>query len=540
MLNSPYGFQNLLKEGYRHYAGLEEAILRNIGACKEISQLTRTSYGPNGMKKMVVNHIDKLFITNDTTTILREVEVAHPAAKLVAMASKMQKEDFGDCTNYVITLAGELLSQAEMLIKSGLHPSAVISGYQLALAEIIKHMEASVAFRLENVRDTEAVRSVLESALAPKLPNNFAFFARLLTSACLEILQDSAPRFSADNIRVIKILGGSVDLASLVSGFVIARQPENSDKTLLEKVKIAVYNCPFDPQGGETKGTVLITKAADLISYSGTEEKLIEDVVRAIAETGVTVVAVGGSIAELCLHYLSKYGIFVLKVQSKFELQRLCKSINAVAIPKLAAPLPEEIGYCDAVRVREIGSTRVTIFEKSQVNNRLVTLVLRGPTHTIMDDIERALENGVSAFKQILADNRYVFGGSAIECFLLNKLEAFSGTLTGLEQYSCAGFGQAFEIFPRILLENAGLNANEGLPNIIALNNDAPSHGINVFKGKIEESAELAVYDNLASKLNAIKLAAHAALTILRIDQIIVAKPAGGPKPKENKGWDND
>lgn len=540
MQNSPYGFQSLLKEGYRHYAGLEEAILRNISACKEISLLTRTSYGPNGMKKMIVNHIDKLFITNDTSTILKEVEVQHPAAKLIAMASKMQKEDYGDSTNYVITLAGELLSQAETLIKSGLHPSAIISGYQLALAEIVKHLEASVAFKLENVRDSMAVQSILESALAPKLPNNYAFFARLLTSGCLDILQDTTPRFTSDNIRFVKILGGNVDYATVVRGFVIARQPENSDKTLLEKVKIAAYSCPFDPQGGETKGTVLITKAADLISYSGTEEKLVEDVVRAIAETGVTVVAVGGSIAELCLHYLSKYGIFVLKVQSKFELQRLCKSVGAVAIPKLAAPLPEEIGYCDAVRVREIGSTKVTVFEKNQINNKLVTIVLRGATNTIMDDIERALENGISVFKQILSDNRYVYGGSAIECFLLNKLETYSGTLTGLEQYSCAGFGQAFEIFPRILLENAGLNANEGLPNIIALNNEAPSHGINVFKSKIEESAELGVMDNLASKLNAIKLAAHAALTILRIDQIIVAKPAGGPKPKENKGWDND
>ena len=169
-----------------------------------------------------------------------------------------------------------------------------------------------------------------------------------------------------------------------------------------------------------------------------------------------------------------------------------------------------------------------------------MTIVLRGATTTIMDDIERALENGISVYKQALTDNRYIYGASAIECNLLNKLESHSGTLTGLEQYSCAGFGQAFEIFPRILLENAGLNANEGLPNIISLNNEAPSHGVNVFQGKIDPSAELKVYENLACKLNAIKLATHAALTILRIDQIIIAKPAGGPKPKDNKGWDND
>jgi T-complex protein 1 subunit theta len=540
MQNSAYGFQNLLKEGYRHYAGLEEAILRNIGACKEISLLTRTSYGPNGMKKMVVNHIDRLFITNDTSTILKEVEVQHPAAKIVAMASKMQKEDFGDCTNYVITLAGELLSQAETLIKSGLHPSAIISGYQIALEEIIKHLEASVAFKLENPKDETNVQLILESALAPKLPNNYKFFAQLLTKACISIVQDSTPKFNSDNIRFIKILGGNVDYSSVIKGFVISRAPENSDKSTIEKAKIAVYNCPFDPQGGETKGTVLLTNAQDLINYNSTEEQLVENIVKSIVETGVNVVVVGGSIAELCMHYLSKYGIFVLKIQSKFELARLCKCINAIAIPKLAAPLPDEIGYCDFVNVKEVGSTKVTIFEKNQVNNKLMTVVLRGATISIMDDIERALENGISVYKQCLSDNRYVFGASAIECYLLNKLETHSGTLTGLEQYSCAGFGQAFEIFPRILLENAGLNANEGLPNIISLNTTAPSSGIDVFNGKIELSSELRVYENLACKLNAIKLAAHAALTILRIDQIIVAKPAGGPKPKENKGWDND
>jgi T-complex protein 1 subunit theta len=540
MLNTSSGFQNLLKEGYKHYAGLEEAILRNIAACKEISLLTRTSYGPNGMKKMVVNHIDRLFITNDTATILREVEVNHPAAKIIAMASKMQKEDYGDCTNYVITLAGELLSQAETLIKSGLHPSAIISGYQIALEEIIKNIESSVSFRLENVQDEKKVELVLEAALAPKLPNNYKFFAQLLTHACMSILQDNAPRFNSENIRFVKILGGNVDYASVVRGFVIARAPENSDKSLIEKPKIAVYNCPFDPQGGETKGTVLITKAEDLLKYNSTEEELAEKIVKSIVETGVNVVVVGGSIAELCLHYLSKYGIFVLKVQSKWELQRLCKSINAIAVPKLTAPLPEEIGYCDSITVKEIGSTKVTVFEKNQVSNRIATVVLRGATNSIMEDIERALENGISVFKQALTDNRYINGASAIECFLLNKLETHSGTLTGLEQYSVAGFGQAFEIIPRILLENSGLNANESLPNIISLNGESPSHGINVFKGKIELSSELQVYENLACKLNAIKLAAHAALTILRIDQIIVAKPSGGPKPKENKGWDND
>lgn len=530
----------MLKEGYRHYAGLEEAILRNIDAAKELSLLTRTSFGPNGMKKMVVNHIDKIFVTSDSTTILKESEINHPAAKLIAMAAKMQKEDWGDSTNYVVTLAGELLTQGELLIKSGLHPSAIIAGFQLGLDAAIKKLEESVERTVKDVKTDPLVVEVMSASLASKLPNNYEFFAQLLTKACRSILQDSGKKFNPDNIRFVKLLGGNVEKSALVEGFVIARAPEGDRADEISKAKIACYNCPFDPQGGETKGTVLITKAEELVKYSATEETLAEKIVKAIAETGVSVVVVGGSISELCLHYLNKYNIFVLKVHSKFELARLAKTVGAQLIPKLGAPIPEEIGHADLVQVKEIGSTKVTVFEVQAVDLRVTTILLRGATNTIMDDIERSLENGVSCFKQILNDNRYVYGAGAVEAHLISTLEEVSSHLTGLEQYSCLQFGQAFEIFIRILLDNAGLNSNEQTSAVISQNAQKPSHGINVFRGAIEPSTQLNVFDNLGSKLNAIRLAAYVVLTILRIDQIIVAKPAGGPKPKENKGWDND
>lgn len=540
MLSTSQGFQTLLKEGYRHYAGLEEAILRNIEAAKELSQLTRTSFGPNGMKKMVVNHIDKIFVTSDSSTILKESEINHPAARLIAMAAKMQKEDWGDSTNYVVTLAGELLTQAELLIKSGLHPSAIISGFQLGLDAVLQELEAGVTRTVGDVRSDPLVVEVMSAALASKLPSHYEFFAQILTRACRSILQDQGRKFNPENVRFVKVLGGSVEKSSFLEGFAIARGPEGDRAEEVLKAKIACFNCPFDPQGGETKGTVLITKAEDLVRYAATEEGLAERVVAAIAETGVKVVAVGGSISELCLHYLNKYGIFVLKVHSKFELARLAKTVGAQLIPKLGAPLEEEIGHAEAVRVRELGSTKVTVFEVQSVDSKVATIVLRGATNHIMDDIERSLENGVSCFKQILNDNRYVFGAGAVEAHLVGRLEEVSSRLTGLEQYSCLQFGQAFEVFVRILLDNAGLNSNEQTSTVLSLNAQKPSSGVNVFKGAIESSETLNVFDNLGSKLNAIRLATYVVLTILRVDQIIVAKPAGGPKPKENKGWDND
>jgi T-complex protein 1 subunit theta len=530
----------MLKEGYRHYAGLEEAILRNISAAKELSMLTRTSFGPNGMKKMVVNHIDKIFVTGDSSTILRESEINHPAAKLIAMAAKMQKEDWGDSTNYVVTLAGELLTQAELLIKTGLHPSAIISGFQIGLDSTLKILETEVQREITDIKQDALVVDVMTSALASKLPNNYQFFGNLLTKACRSILQERGRKFNPDNIRFVKLLGGNVEHSSLVPGFVISRSPEGDFKNNVNIAKIACFNCPFDPQGGETKGTVLITKAEELLNYSSTEEALAERIVRSIVDTGVNVVVVGGSISELCLHYLNKYNVFVLKVHSKFELARLSKTVGGQMIPKLGAPIPEEIGFAESVKVSEIGSTRVTVFNVKNVDVVVTTIVIRGATTTIMDDIERSLENGVSCFKQILNDPRYVFGAGAVEAFLANKLEEVSSSLTGLEQYSCLQFGQAFEVFVRILLENAGLNANEQTSNVLSQNVNKALFGVNVFKGVIESSSDINVYDNLGSKSNAILLAANVVLTILRIDQIIVAKPSGGPKPRENKGWDND
>ena len=544
MLQTNQGFQSMLKEGYRHYAGLEEAILRNIEAAKELSQLTRTSYGPNGMKKMVVNHIDKVFVTCDCITILKESEINHPAGKLITMAAKMQKEDFGDATNYVMTLAGELLSQAELLIKSGLHPSAIISGYKLGLEKAIetleKMSEGKFGFKVDRVEDEQVVERIMTGSLSSKIPNHYEFFGQLLTKACLSILQPSGKRFNADNVRFIKLLGSNIEQSSIIPGFVISRAPEGFNDAQVNKAKIACYNCPFDPQGGETKGTVLITNAQDLVNYSSTEEALAERIVKEIAAAGVNVVVVGGSISELCLHYLNKYGIFVLKVQSKFELARLAKTVQAQLIPKLGAPIPEEIGNADCVKVEEIGSTRVTIFEVAAVDLKVTTMVLRGATTAIMDDIERALMNGVDCFKQMLKDNRYVNGAASTEAYMMNQIEAESNKLTGLEQYSCNAYGQSFEVFVRMLLENAGLNANEQSTTLVSKCVNGPETGVDVFQSELKSMEELKVLDHLKSKQNAIKLASQVVLTILRIDQIIVAKPSGGPKFKENKGWDND
>lgn len=536
MLSTAYGFQNLLKEGFRHYAGLEEAVLRNVDACREVSALTRTSFGPQALKKMVVNHIGKIFVTSDCAAMLKEVEVQHPAARMLVLASRMQEEDFGDATNYVITLAGELLALAEHLLKSGLHPSAVIAGFEAGLAEALRLLSVAAPLSLGDESPAELKVAIVAAALAPKLSADVNLFAKAVARGCEIAVRPTDPRFDIDDFRTVKVTGGSSDDSEVIKGFVIARAPETSS-TRVERAVVAVFGCPLDPQGGETKGTVLFTDAQQLLGYARTEEALAERIVRDVVSTGANVVVVGGSIAELCHHFLQKLDVLVLKVSSKFELQRLARCVNATILSKLGAPSKEELGYADLVEVRELGSTRVTVVEKDAQHSHLASLVLRGGTPALMDELERAVRKGVAVFKAALADGRFVHGGGATEAHLARSIERYAATLSGLEQYACAKFAQALEVFPRTLLENAGLGADT-LDALLSDNAEAPLKGVDVVQGRVQESAALGVWDHLATKINALKLATHAATTVLRIDQIIIAKPSGGPKLGPKSDWD--
>ncbi|CAD8076657.1 unnamed protein product [Paramecium sonneborni] len=537
MLSTAAGFQSMLKEGARHYQGLEEAILKNIQACKEISNMTKTSLGPNGMKKMVVNHIDKIFVTSDAATILKEMEIQHPAAKMVLMAAKMQETEQGDATNFVITLAGELLQQAESLIKLGLHPSQIVVGYETALKSALDLLDQQKSWEINDVADETQVLQAIRTSLSSKLSDYSNLIAGLVTKACIRCLPKEKANFDSEYVRVTKILGGSVLDSHVLSGLIVTRNVEGQINRL-ENPKICVFNAPLDPQSQETKGTVLIKNASELMNYTKSEEELAEKIVKSIADAGVNLIVAGGSISELVLHFIEKYKMMIVKIQSKFELKRLCKAIGASALSRLSAPMPDELGTCDRVHVQEIGSQKVTIFEKQSDTCKLATIVLRGATQNLLDDIERAIDDGVSCYRSLLKDSRFVYGGGATEIKLAQLLEQEANKIKSIDQYAYRQYAQAFEIIPRILIENAGLAQNEMMAQLHKLNSEKP-HSLNIQTATLTPSQDLKVYDHLKTKWWAIKLATDAAVTILRVDQIIIAKPAGGPKMPDRGHWDD-
>jgi T-complex protein 1 subunit theta len=542
MLSTQYGFNTLLKEGSKHYSGLEESILKNIDACKQISNMTKTSLGPNGAKKMIINYLDKIFVTSDAATILKELEVQHPAAKMIVMATKMQEQEYGDGTNFVITLSGELLNQAEGLIKMGLHPNQIVTGYELALKKTITDLEESSQHEIKDVKNLEEVVTCLTGTLSSKLVGTGEFFARLIAQACIQILPENPKNFDIEYVRVSKILGKSITDSYVMKGILVARNAETISVQRVEgpKIPVVVYSCPLDTQSQETKGTVLIKSAQELLNYSKSEEELAHVFIKKIADSGAKVVVVGGNVSDICLHYLEKYKLMAVKVSSKFELKRLCKALSATALVRLDGPMPDELGTADLVEVREIGSQKVCVFERNSGDCKLATIVVRGSTNSLLDDIERAIDDGVNAFKNLCKDGKFVAGGGALEIELARKLDDYANTFTSLDQYAVRQFGKAFEIIPRILSENAGLNGDNMLGKLYSTHSAGNITGIDVEKGEVKSAKELNIWDHLQTKLWGVKMAADAAITVLRIDQIIIAKPAGGPKPKEKTNWDED
>ncbi|XP_053561962.1 T-complex protein 1 subunit theta isoform X2 [Bombina bombina] len=536
------GFSQMLKEGAKHYSGLEEAVYRNIQACKELAQTTRTAYGPNGMNKMVINHLEKLFVTNDAATIIRELEVQHPAAKMIVMASHMQEQEVGDGTNFVLVFAGALLEQAEELLRMGLSVSEVIEGYEKACKKALEILPELACSSAKNLHDVDEVAAVLKTSIMSKQYGNELFLSKLIAEACVSIFPESG-HFNVDNIRVCKILGSGVLASSVLHGMVFKRETEG-DVTSVKDAKIAVYSCPFDGMITETKGTVLINNAQELMNFSKGEEHLMEEQVKAIADAGANIVVTGGKVADMALHYANKYNLMLVRLNSKFDLRRLCKTVSATALPRLTPPTPEEMGHCDNVRLSEVGDTQVVVFKHEKEDGSIATIVIRGSTDNHMDDVERAVDDGVNTFKVLTRDKRLVPGGGATEIELAKQITSYGETCPGLDQYAIKKFAEAFESIPRALAENTGVKANEVISKLYAMHHEGNKNvgfDIEAETAAVKDMLESDVLDTYLGKHWAIKLATNAAVTVLRVDQIIMAKPAGGPKaPQGKKDWDED
>eukprot|EP00741_Cyanophora_paradoxa_P009918 tig00000157_g9607.t1 len=537
------GLASMLKEGARHFSGLDEATFRNIDACKQLSQMTRTSLGPHGMNKIIINHLDKLFVTNDSATMVKEMEIQHPAAKMLVYGSQQQEQEVGDGTNTVIVIGGELLVQAESLLRMGLHTSEVISGYAKAGKKALEILESLVEKTIDDVRNKDLMIPALKTVVGSKQYGAEDILTPLIAEACIQVCPKNPKKFNVDNVRVAKILGGSVAQSTIVNGFVLTRDAEGTIKHA-RNTKVAVFSCGIDMSDTETKGTVLVKSAQELMDYNKSEENKMEEIIKGIAATGAKVVISGSKIGEMAMHFIERYKLMAIKVPSKFDLRRVCKAVGATALVRMGAPTPEELGECDEVSIEEIGSTKCAVFRQKRGDESGVsTIVVRGSTVNIMDDIERAIDDGVNAYKALAKDGRQVAGAGAVEVEIARQLISYGESVPGLEQYAIKKFAEALEVIPRTLAENAGMTATDLLSTLYAAHEKGQRGvGVDVENQTLLDANAHGILDALAAKYWALKYATDAAMTVLRVDQIIMSKPAGGPKRSEQPadGGDED
>ncbi|KAI2777710.1 T-complex protein 1 [Daldinia loculata] len=535
----------LFKQGYNNYDAEDGAVLRNIDACRAIASTVQTSLGPYGRNKIIINHLQKMILTSDAATILKELDVVHPAAKLLVMASQQQEAEMGDATNLVIVLAGELLKKAEDLLRMGLKTADIVTGYERAQAFALEALEQLVVDKVDDIRNQEQLSKAIRTVVASKQNGNEDTLATLVSEAVLAVLPKNPVNFNVDNIRVVKIMGGSLEQSKVVKGMVFPKEPDGSVKKAT-KAKVAVFSCAIDISQTETKGTVLLHNAKEMMDFTKGEEEQLEAAIKELHDVGLRVVIAGSTVGELAMHYLNRYGILVIKILSKFELRRVCRVVGATPLARLGAPMPDEMGSVDVVETLEIGGDRVTVFRQEDEVTRTATIVLRGATQNHLDDVERAVDDGVNVVKAITRDAQLVPGAGATEIQLVGRIQAFGDKTSGLPQYSIRKYGEAFEVVARTIAESAGLDATEVLSRLYTAHNkkDGWTTGVDIENndgtGTLDAKEE-GILDLMVTKSWAIKLATEAARTVLSVDQIIVARQAGGPKPPgPNPNWDED
>ncbi|VDP41557.1 unnamed protein product [Heligmosomoides polygyrus] len=434
----------------------------------------------------------------------------------------------GDNTNSVVILAAALLEHAAQLISMGLTPQEVAAGYEQAAEKALEILPTLVIKEATDFRD---VKKFLRSAITSNIVHG---------SLVLTVPKNSF-NFNVDNIRICKILGSGVNTSLVMNGMVFKRGAEGEVKSV-QNARVAVFTCPFDLTQTETKGTVLIENAEELMGFAKGEESEVENQVKALADSGVQVVVAAGKFGDLYLHFLNKYKIMAIRLTSKFDLRRLSRTVGAQAQARICAPPVNLLGTCDSVTVKEIGDENVVVFDNKGERGNVATIIIRGSSQSRIDDVERAVDDAVNTYKALTKDGRLLPGAGSVEIELARQIESFGEKCPGLEQYAIKKFAYALETLPKSLAENAGMNATDILTKLNAAHEAGQQNaGIDIWKHEIMDAGENNIFDLFAGKKLAIKLATDAASTILKVDQIIIAKQAtGGPKPRGPKPQDED
>jgi len=499
-------------------------FLKNLEACDDLKKKISSSFGPNGMNKLMLQKNGRILISSDTVSILNNLKFIHPASKILVFSALFQEQELGDNAGTVILLSTEILKQAYELLKSGFSTSEIIQNFEEAGRITLKILNSLVVHRLINLKNLNLVKSVLFFCTKESDRNFNNHIAPQIAFICSRIFSTAFQKFSKENLRVIKIIGGSINETKTISGSVILKDTEGSVKNT-RKANIVMFSCLFDLPGVETKNSFLFKKPQDILSYEKDLTNSMEEKITTLHQKGINVIIANG-FGDSVLGFLEKYKIMAIKITSKFDLKRIASTSGSTVLSRVKVPSSNEIGKCDFVSVRAFAHQKVIIFKQEISENKIFTIIARGSTTHVLDKIERIIHRAASVFKTIARDSRFVAGGGACELELYRRLNKIaSKKKEETEKIIFEKFAESFEIIPSTLLVNSGSNSLVDLSFLHSVHSSGwESKGVNI-KGKNsfrEQTYE--VLDSFPCKYWSIKHAIDSAIILLSIDQVIMSR----------------
>ncbi len=531
MTNGRGGYQPIfiLSEDTERQKG-RDAQENNIRAAKVIGEAVRSTLGPKGMDKMLVDSLGDVVITNDGATILDEMDIQHPAAKMIAEVAETQEEEVGDGTTTAVVLVAELLDEAEELLDQGIHPTIIASGFSMAATksqEILKEMAQGVT-----IDDDEKLRQIANTSMTgKKVEANIPVLTDLAVRAVKQVAEqiDGGYRVDLDNIGVEKQEGGSVNDSSLVDGIVLSKDRVHPGMPKrIEGANIALLNAAMEIKKTETDSEIKVSSPDELQKFLDQEEGEFREMVEKVKESGANVVICQKGIDDLAQHFLAKEGILAIRRAKKSDMEKLARATGGNIVTNIDDLSSNDLGKAGLVEERKISGEEMTFVEDC-VNPKAVSVLVRGGTEHIVDEAERSLHDAISVIAKSVESGEIIAGGGSSEIELSMKLSDYADSIGGKEALAVRAFADAVESLTRYLAENAGLDPIDTIVELRSKHEeDGVSFGLDAYSGEVKNMMEEGVIEPLLVKTQAVSSGSEAAVMILRIDDVIAAKEGGG------------
>mgnify|MGYP000920177291 CR=1 FL=1 len=522
----------ILRQGTKREKG-KDAQMNNITAARTIADAVRSSLGPRGMDKMLVDSMGDVVITNDGVTILKEMDVQHPAAKMLVEVAKTQDAEVGDGTTTSVILAGELLKKATDMIDANVHPTIITAGYRLAndkAQEVLKKVSKKVS-----INDDKLLNQIAQTAMISKQVNSSKdYFSKMVVEAVKTIVDktDDGKYFAnLKNIQTVKKAGANMEESEMIKGLIIDKEPvSDAMPKKVKNAKIALIDAAFEVKKTEIDAKIQITDPGQLNAFIQEEERMLKEMVENVKKAGANVVFCQKGIDDLAQHFFAKEGIYACRRVKKSDMERLGRSTGASILNKITDITAADLGFAESVELRRVEEEDMT-FVTGCKEPKTVSILVRGGTKHVADEVERSLVDAWSVVKVSIEDGMLVTGGGSTAMEIAMQLRDYAQSISGREQIAIEAFASAMEIIPSTLAENAGLDP---INIVIEMRKQHKSGkiyaGLNPFSGKVEDMMKLDVIEPYRIGRQAINSATDAAVMILRIDDVIASKASPTPQ----------